>query len=143
MKCILQEPRFDDYAVAELRIKDPEKYVWSTRDGDGIWGTTVSDYEELEKIVGKETVNKWASAEYENMEIEVPDSYWEESKGYEVRRHIKFNGEVEVVEIPLSMDSVVTVPCPYCQYPRDVEPDANYKVKCEGCGNPYEVASLI
>jgi ribosomal protein S27E len=51
--------------------------------------------------------------------------------------------EVKTVTVPPTMDSVVEVNCPYCDHPRRVEPDANYTVDCEACGNEYRVSSLI
>lgn len=140
LKCILQEPKYDWDAVADLRIKDPDKYVWSSRDGDGIWGTSFRDLDELIKLLGKEVIEKFLESGYE--EVEVPDQYWE-SIGYQIKHKTSYKGKPVVVEVPLTLDSVSTVPCPYCQYPRDVEPDANYKVECEGCGKPFIVASQI
>ena len=141
LKCILQEPKYDYDAIADLKIKDPEKYVWSCRDGDGIWGTSFRDLDELVKLFGKEVVEKWLKSGYE--EVEVPDSYWENDKGYQVKRKTMFKGKPATVDVPLTLDSVTTVPCPYCQYPRDVEPDANGKIECEGCGKPYILISPI
>jgi hypothetical protein len=51
--------------------------------------------------------------------------------------------EVETVTVPMTMDSVATVECPYCGHPRRVEPDANYSVDCDSCGHDYRVKSLI
>jgi len=51
--------------------------------------------------------------------------------------------EMPVVTVPLTLDSVATVRCPYCGQPRNVEPDANYTVECFSCGEKYQVASLI
>ena len=48
-----------------------------------------------------------------------------------------------IVTVPLTLDSVSTVKCPSCGQPRKVEPDANYSVGCEACGEKYRVASLI
>lgn len=52
--------------------------------------------------------------------------------------------EIPVVEIPLSLwyDSC-EVACPHCGETRTLEPDANYVVTCEGCGNKYRVISQI
>lgn len=47
------------------------------------------------------------------------------------------------VVVPLTTDSVATIKCPYCRTSRSVEPDANYTVKCEGCGYEYEIRSII
>lgn len=46
-----------------------------------------------------------------------------------------------IVSVPLSMDSVVTVKCPWCGQKRRVETDANYTAECEGCGKPYKLQS--
>jgi len=51
--------------------------------------------------------------------------------------------EIPIVEIPLSLDDCCEVACPHCGETRTVEPDANYVVLCEGCGNKYEVVSQI
>jgi len=51
--------------------------------------------------------------------------------------------QVPVVMVPLTLDSIATVNCPHCNEPRDVEPDANYTVTCESCGNQYKVVSPI
>lgn len=48
-----------------------------------------------------------------------------------------------VAEVPMSMDSVVTVKCPWCGQKRRVETDANYLVTCEGCGKPYRLRSEV
>jgi hypothetical protein len=78
------------------------------------------------------------------MEVDVPESFWTEEKGYSIIELKEYQeGEIETVEVPLTNDSVVTIPCPYCSYPRKVEPDANYQVDCEGCGKPYRIASQI
>jgi hypothetical protein len=45
--------------------------------------------------------------------------------------------------VPLTLDSVVEVDCPYCNCFRRVEPDANYTVECEGCGKNYRIYSII
>ena len=50
--------------------------------------------------------------------------------------------EVPTVTVPLTLDSA-TVRCPHCGENRTVEPDANYTVECENCGNRYEVVSQI
>lgn len=47
------------------------------------------------------------------------------------------------VTVPMSWDSVVHVKCPYCGHRRAVEPDANYTVECEGCGNEYKLRSAF
>lgn len=51
--------------------------------------------------------------------------------------------KIKTVMVPLTWDSVVYIECPYCGYERAVEPDANYTVTCEGCGNKYNVRSMI
>jgi hypothetical protein len=56
---------------------------------------------------------------------------------------VKKTDEIPVVTIPISLDDVCEVECPHCGESRTVEPDANYVVTCEGCGNKYEVASEI
>lgn len=52
-----------------------------------------------------------------------------------------------VVHIKLTrkvvMDGVATVRCPFCKQKRRVEPDANYPVKCESCGETYQVRSMF
>lgn len=50
---------------------------------------------------------------------------------FELTREIVFDEEYASVE------------CPHCGTPRDVETDARYTVKCEGCGNQYRVMSPI
>lgn len=45
--------------------------------------------------------------------------------------------------VPLTLDSVVEIQCPYCGYPRRVEPDANYIVNCEHCEKEYKIYSMI
>lgn len=39
--------------------------------------------------------------------------------------------------------SVIEAECPSCGYPRRVEPDANYEVRCDGCGMRFKVVSPI
>jgi hypothetical protein len=56
---------------------------------------------------------------------------------------VKKTNEIPTVEVPLSLDDACEVQCPHCGESRTVEPDANYVVTCEGCGNKYEVASAI
>lgn len=51
--------------------------------------------------------------------------------------------EVPVVQLPLSMKSVLTAKCPWCGQKRRVEPDANYLVTCESCEKPYRLRSAI
>ena len=53
--------------------------------------------------------------------------------------------KVPIVHIPLekSLESPVYVQCPHCGEERAVEPDANYTVTCESCGNRFEVVSAI
>ena len=51
--------------------------------------------------------------------------------------------KIPAVVIPLSLDSVIDVECPHCGESRGVEPDANYTVTCESCGNRYRVVSQI
>jgi len=45
--------------------------------------------------------------------------------------------------VPLTLDSVAYVHCPYCGCERLVEPDANYTVNCEDCGKAYQIVSQI
>jgi uncharacterized protein (DUF983 family) len=50
--------------------------------------------------------------------------------------------KIPVVEVPLTLD-IAEVKCPHCGESRTVEPDANYIVTCESCGNKYEIVSQI
>lgn len=50
--------------------------------------------------------------------------------------------KMKAVAVPLTLD-IAKVSCPYCGYERNVEPDANYTVTCEGCGYKYRVYSLM
>ena len=65
------------------------------------------------------------------------------AKKYKVKHYSEFKTFPPVAVVPLSMDSVVTVKCPWCKQGRRVEPDANYLVNCERCGNPYKLRSQI
>ena len=51
--------------------------------------------------------------------------------------------KVPFVEVPLTLDSVATVHCPHCNEPRRVEPDADYLVTCESCGNRFKLVPQI
>ena len=51
--------------------------------------------------------------------------------------------KIKTVMVPMTWDSIATVYCPYCGEGRDVEPDANYTVTCEGCGHKYRIRSMI
>ena len=51
--------------------------------------------------------------------------------------------EIPTVEVPMGLDDTCEVECPHCGETRTVEPDANYIVTCEGCGNKYKVVSQI
>lgn len=51
--------------------------------------------------------------------------------------------KIKTVVVPLTMDSIADVNCPYCGYSRTVEPDANYTVTCEGCGYKYRIVSML
>lgn len=63
----------------------------------------------------------------------------------QVKIAAKKTDEVPTVSITLeqSLESPVYVKCPHCGEERAVEPDANYVVTCESCGNRYEVVSCI
>ena len=137
IKCILQ----DNERGTELRIKDKEKEVWSPRDGDGTWGTYLES-DDLDEInfISDDDFKRYFNCE--EVEINVPISFWE-NKGYTVRVVKKFNGTPETVIVPLTLDSIAYVACPYCSQSRSVEPDANYTVECEGCGDPYKIESMI
>ena len=56
---------------------------------------------------------------------------------------VKPPDKIKTVHVPLSMDSVCYVKCPYCGFERAVEPDANYTATCEGCGYEYKIRSMI
>lgn len=64
-----------------------------------------------------------------------------------LEKRVKIDAEktdkIPVVGLPLTLDSIVVVKCPHCGEPRSVEPDANYTVTCESCGNKFEVVSAI
>lgn len=68
-------------------------------------------------------------------------------KGQKLEVQVKIDAaktdEVPIVEVPLSLDDTCEVACPHCGETRTVEPDANYVVTCEGCGNKYRVMSQI
>lgn len=51
--------------------------------------------------------------------------------------------KMKSVTVPLSLDSVVYIKCPYCGTEKAVEPDANYIATCDGCGHKYRVISMI
>ena len=58
------------------------------------------------------------------------------------KRKVKNTFEsVPVVRVPMSIDSVVTVKCPWCGQGKRVETDASYLVTCEGCTKPYKLQS--
>jgi len=71
--------------------------------------------------------------------------------GFRFEKRVKIAAKktncVPVVTIPLSedalFDGVAEVQCPHCGESRTVEPDANYVVICENCGNRYKVESQI
>ena len=50
--------------------------------------------------------------------------------------------KIPVVHLPMT-DDVVDVKCPHCGETHTVEPDANYVVDCESCGNKFTVVSAI
>ena len=50
--------------------------------------------------------------------------------------------KIPTVGVPMTLDSIVDVECPFCGAGRTVEPDANYLVKCE-CGRQYQLRSEI
>jgi len=38
---------------------------------------------------------------------------------------------------------LITVVCPFCGYPREIEPDGNYDdVTCENCGKHYRTQGI-
>ena len=49
--------------------------------------------------------------------------------------------KVPTVSVSMGCDDTCEVSCPHCGEPRTVEPDANYTVQCESCGNRFKVAS--
>lgn len=51
--------------------------------------------------------------------------------------------DIKRVSVPLTLDSVVEVKCPTCGLPRRVEPDANYVVTCDECGQEYQLHSML
>jgi len=51
--------------------------------------------------------------------------------------------KVPTVQTPMGCDDVCEVKCPHCGEPRTVEPDANYVVECDSCGNSYKVVSWL
>lgn len=67
--------------------------------------------------------------------------------GTKLEKRVKIDApktlKVPKVFIPLTLDSLATVRCPHCGENRSVEPDANYTVECENCGNSYQVISPI
>lgn len=54
---------------------------------------------------------------------------------------------MKTVQVPLNertvFDGIGEIECPYCDEPRQVEPDAYYVVECEGCGKEYKVLPCI
>ena len=60
-----------------------------------------------------------------------------------VHKFVETPKEIKKVMVPLTLDSIAYVKCPYCKAERGVEPDANYTVTCESCGHKYKVYSLI
>ena len=50
---------------------------------------------------------------------------------------------METVIVPLTLDSVAEINCPYCECEKLVEPDANYNWECEGCGKEFKIKSMI
>jgi len=78
------------------------------------------------------------------LEGEVPE-YWDEKAKKELTAGsevIKIKDKVPVVGVPMTLDSIVDVECPYCGGSRAVEPDANYLVNCD-CGKKYQLRSEI
>jgi len=51
--------------------------------------------------------------------------------------------KIKSVMVPMTLDDIAEVSCPYCGTSRTVEPDANYTVTCEGCGHKYKIYSMI
>ena len=72
--------------------------------------------------------------------------YWDEQAKIELAtgsKVIDVEGDIPVVSVPMTMDSVTEVGCPHCGMSRSVEPDANYTVTCEGCNKKYKCRSDI
>ena len=59
------------------------------------------------------------------------------------KKQIEKPKKMKSAVIPLTLDSIAEVECPYCELPRTVETDANYTAKCESCENEYRVISWI
>lgn len=142
IECMMQTPRFMEGDV-ELKIVDKNKVVWSSRDGDDIWGTALQ-YEDAVKLLGKEKVDKFIETS-EACVVSVPESFWTNEKGYSIRRNRPYTpGKPATVVIPIdTADTLTNVPCPYCGYPKEIELDGRGEITCEGCGNPYKLVSQI
>jgi hypothetical protein len=147
IKCVLSYKMGYNNDDFKLKITDKERQVFSTKDDDGIWGDHFGDYifEDTKRpaFITLDMVEK--VMEGNEIEVETPDEYWT-SMGYLIQKVKKFNGKPEVVFIAMDetlLDGVTSVFCPYCGASRRVEPDANYKVKCEECGDPYIIKSMI
>lgn len=143
IKCVLKDNvkgyRFD------LEIIDENFKVFSTKDDDGIWGTPFENIEDKPPFVTLEHIDKCMAGE--DVIINSPEAYWH-TKGYIIQQVKKFDGKIKTVWIQLDeslLDGVTSVFCPYagCGHSHRVEPDANYTIICEGCGNPYNVRSPI
>jgi hypothetical protein len=127
-----------------LKITDSEKKVFSTRDDDGIWGTTFGDIETRPAFITIEQIEKVMEGDV--VEVETPDNYWTDEKGYLIQKVKKFDGKIKSVMINLDetlLEGVTSVFCPYCGCSRRVEPDGSGQVECEGCGNPFKIISPI
>ena len=59
------------------------------------------------------------------------------------KKQVKKPKRIETAAVPLTLDSIAEVECPYCGFGRTVEADANYTVECESCDNEYKVISWI
>lgn len=87
-----------------------------------------------------------AATEYAfKLESETPE-YWDKEAKKELAAGSEVIGTTEekipVIDVPLTMDSIVEVECPFCGEARSVEPDANYQVTCD-CGKKYWLRSEI
>ena len=129
----------------EIKIIDKKKKVHSTRDQDLIWGTTI-DFSDDETV---EEVNKLLSSGWYvkiqkegEMIVDIPETFWT-NKGYEIISLKNPRNGIATAHVPLTSDSVAIVTCPYCGCDREVEPDANYTVKCECCEEKYKVVSML
>jgi len=127
IKCELKDKTCDEWFTPfELRYMDPKFEVYSYRDGDGIWGSTFDEFEEViqfvEKYVDKETAkelqaefDKWGF--FSDLKVEV-DTKFVSDEGYTLR-DLKGNEIISNKELKhMCMDSVITLPDG-----RRVEPD--------------------